>query len=78
MPENNEEQGEPVALPCYEQMAEEYAAAVDTKPYNAYYKRILELQPTDEFRSVDPEGYERLSTHPWFLIVRARRDLPES
>ena len=243
MPENNEGQGEPVALPCYEQMAEEYAAAVDTKPYNAYYERpavlsllppvaglevldvgcgsgwyaeylveqgatvtaidvspkmvaftqarlggragvlqadlgqpldfaadaafdlvlcplvlhyverwepmcaefhrvlkqngtllfsthhpcmdfrlfetesyfptelfedewstgkvrffrrpltamidalaqsgfvverILEPQPTDAFRSVDPEGYERLSTHPWFLIIRARRDLPES
>jgi SAM-dependent methyltransferase len=37
-------------------------------------ERILEPQPTDVFRSVDPEGYERLSKNPWFIVIRARRD----
>jgi len=37
-------------------------------------ERILEPQPTDEFREVDPEGHERLSKNPWFIVIRARRD----
>lgn len=37
-------------------------------------ERLLEPQPTDDFRRVDPEGYERLSRNPWFLVIRARRD----
>jgi SAM-dependent methyltransferase len=37
-------------------------------------ERILEPQPTDAFRSVDPEGYERLSKNPWFIVIRARYD----
>lgn len=38
---------EPVALSCYEAMAERYAAEVDTKPHNAYYERpaVLSLLP---------------------------------
>jgi len=37
-------------------------------------ERILEPQPTDEFRRAAPEDYEKLSKNPWFLVVRARRD----
>lgn len=37
-------------------------------------ERLVEPQPTAEFRRVDPEGYERLSKNPWFLLIRARRD----
>jgi SAM-dependent methyltransferase len=36
-------------------------------------ERILEPQPTEDFRREDPEGYERLTRNPWFLCVRARR-----
>jgi SAM-dependent methyltransferase len=36
-------------------------------------ERLVEPQPTEEFRRVHPEGYERLTQNPWFLIVRARK-----
>jgi SAM-dependent methyltransferase len=47
MPINNDDQEEPVALSCYETMAEDYAAAVDNKPYNAFYERpaVLSILP---------------------------------
>ncbi len=37
-------------------------------------ERIVEPQPTEEFRRVHPEGYERLTKNPGFLIIRARHD----
>jgi SAM-dependent methyltransferase len=36
-------------------------------------ERLLEPQPTEDFRRVHPEGYERLTKNPWFLVVRARK-----
>jgi SAM-dependent methyltransferase len=36
-------------------------------------ERLLEPQPTEEFQRADPEGYERLTKNPWFLVVRARK-----
>jgi len=41
------EGGEPIALCCYEAMAEEYAAGVDSWPHNAYYERpaVVSLLP---------------------------------
>lgn len=36
-------------------------------------EQLLEPQPTENFRHVNPEGYERLTKNPWFLFVRARR-----
>jgi len=36
-------------------------------------ERLLEPQPTKEFRLVHPEGYERLTKSPGFLVVRARK-----
>ncbi|HEV2131364.1 MAG TPA: class I SAM-dependent methyltransferase [Longimicrobiaceae bacterium] len=37
-------------------------------------ERLLEPQPTEEYRRADPEGYERLMKNPWFLVIRARRE----
>ena len=34
-------------------------------------ERILEPQPTEDFRTVDPDGYERLMKNPWFIVIRA-------
>ena len=34
-------------------------------------ERLLEPQPTDEFRQVHPNGYARLSKNPWFIVIRA-------
>jgi SAM-dependent methyltransferase len=35
-------------------------------------ERLLEPWPVEEFRDVDPEGYEVLMKNPWFLVIRAR------
>lgn len=37
-------------------------------------ERLLEPQPTDEFRAAKPKSFARLSTEPWFLFFRARRE----
>lgn len=38
-----------------------------------FIERLLEPQPTEDFRRVHPEGYERLTKNPWFLVVRGRK-----
>jgi SAM-dependent methyltransferase len=38
-----------------------------------YIERLLEPQPTEAFRCVNLEDYERLMKNPWFLVVRARK-----
>ena len=38
-----------------------------------FVERLLEPQPTEDFRRAHPEGYERLTKNPWFLVVRCRR-----
>ena len=35
-------------------------------------ERLLEPQPTEDFHRVNPEGYKKVKTRPWFLLVRAR------
>lgn len=37
-------------------------------------ERLLEPQPTEEYRLASPEWYEKLMKNPWFLVVRARLD----
>ena len=37
-----------------------------------WIEQLLEPRPTEEFRRVNPEGYERLTKNPWFLVIRAR------
>lgn len=34
-------------------------------------ERLLEPQATEQFRRVDPNGYERLTKNPWFMVIRA-------
>jgi len=36
-------------------------------------ERILEPQPTIEFKRLDPKGYERHLKRPLFLVIRARK-----
>jgi hypothetical protein len=36
-------------------------------------ERLLEPQPTADYREALPEWYERLMTNPWFLVVRAQK-----
>jgi SAM-dependent methyltransferase len=35
-------------------------------------ERILEPRPTPDYRDARPDWYEKLMTHPWFLVIRAR------
>jgi SAM-dependent methyltransferase len=37
-------------------------------------ERLVEPQPTEEYRRQNPEWYDKLMRTPWFLVVRARRD----
>lgn len=37
-------------------------------------ERLLEPQPTEDFRRANPEGFERLMKNPWFLVIRARKN----
>src|SRR4028118_242469 len=48
----------PIALDAYETLAEAYAAAVDTKPHNAYYERpaTLSLMPEVKGKRVFDAG----------------------
>lgn len=34
-------------------------------------ERLYEPQPTEDFRTVNPEKYDLLSKNPWFLVIRA-------
>jgi SAM-dependent methyltransferase len=38
-----------------------------------WIERVLEPQPTDAFKQVNPKAYEHLTRNPWFLFVRARK-----
>jgi SAM-dependent methyltransferase len=42
-----------------------------------WIERLLEPQPTDHFKLVNPASYERLTKNPWFLFVRARKGSTE-
>ncbi|WP_298467634.1 class I SAM-dependent methyltransferase [uncultured Psychrobacillus sp.] len=35
-------------------------------------ERLIEPQPTEEFKKIDPKGYHKLMTTPHFLIINAR------
>lgn len=35
--------------------------------------RILEPQPTESFRQVRPDWYERLMKPPWSLLIRPKK-----
>jgi SAM-dependent methyltransferase len=52
------------------------AIAEDLRAAGFWIDRLLEPQPTDDFKRVDPAGYERLTKNPWFLFVRARKREP--
>jgi SAM-dependent methyltransferase len=45
----------------------------DLEAMGFFIERLLEPQPTEDFRRVHPEGYERLTKNPWFLMIRAQK-----
>ncbi|MEL6139710.1 MAG: class I SAM-dependent methyltransferase [Cyanobacteria bacterium J06628_6] len=36
-------------------------------------ERLLEPQPTAEYEQLDPADYQKLSTQPWFLVIKATK-----
>lgn len=49
-----------IALDAYEALAEAYAAAIDTKPHNAYYERPATLSLLPEINGKRVKGmYKR-------------------
>jgi len=50
--------------------------AMSAALHNASFciETLLEPRPTEDFRRVAPESYERLMRNPWFLVIRARKD----
>lgn len=40
-------------------------------------ERLLEPQPTENFKKMNPEGFERLSKNPWFIAIRAVKKLSQ-
>jgi SAM-dependent methyltransferase len=36
-------------------------------------ERVLEPLPQEAFKEADPKWFEKLSKHPWFLFIRARK-----
>ena len=57
------------AVSYYRRPLTEITEAVSSSGF--LIERIVEPQPTEGFKQVDPGGYERLKMNPWFLIVRA-------
>ena len=49
----------------------------DLSSVGFFIEHIMEPQPTDNFRQVNPEGYELLSKNPWFIIIRALKKLDQ-
>lgn len=39
-----------------------------------FVERLLEPQPVEDFKQLNPEGFERLSKNPWFIVIRAAKN----
>lgn len=49
------------------------AMSEDLESAGFFIERLLEPQPAEEFRRVNPEEYQRLTKNPLFLFIRARK-----
>src|SRR5215469_11370486 len=49
------------------------AISQDLDTAGFFIERLLEPQPTEDFRRVNPEEYDRLTKNPQFLVIRARK-----
>ena len=38
-------------------------------------ERFLEPRPVAEFRQLDSENHDRLSKNPWFIVIRAVKEM---
>lgn len=62
--------GDPVDVPTYRRP---FAATVNPLLAAGFQlERLAETKPTERFRELDPETYERVSRQPTFISVRAR------
>jgi SAM-dependent methyltransferase len=61
----------PVTVPFYRRPLGAITEALTNAAF--VIERLTEAQPTEEYRQVDPEGYENARQHPSFLCIRAQR-----
>ena len=63
--------GEPVVIPSYRRPLGEALTPLIEAGF--VLERILEPQPTEQFKHADPKNYAKLSSQPFFLCVRAAK-----
>jgi ubiquinone/menaquinone biosynthesis C-methylase UbiE len=63
--------GTPVVVPCYRRSMQDLINPLLGSGFQL--EHFLEPLPTESFRSLDPQGFEQLSTRPGFLCIRARK-----
>jgi SAM-dependent methyltransferase len=60
-----------VYMPCFRRsLGDVLNPIIDT---GFRLERILEPKPTEDFKRVDPKGYEELSRFPSFVCIRAKK-----
>lgn len=63
--------GEPVTVPAYRQPLTHITEALWRAGF--VIERLIEPQPTEEFRQASPDDYAKLMRWPAFMCIRARR-----
>lgn len=64
--------GIPVQVPSYRRSLGSMVSALAAAGF--VIERMVEPRPTEMFRKKDPDTYHRLSKHPGFLCIRARKE----
>ncbi len=64
--------GIPVQVPSYRRSLGSMVSALTAAGF--VIERMVEPRPTEMFRKKDPDTYQRLSKHPGFLCIRARKE----
>ena len=66
--------GDPVVMPSYHRPLQAMFSSLDEGGFSVL--RLIEPRPTEEYKAVDPEGYEELSKRPGFLCMSAVKEGP--
>jgi SAM-dependent methyltransferase len=61
--------GEPVLVPSFKRPLGNITGALEDAGF--LIESLVEARPTEDFKHVDPEGYEKISKRPSFLNIRA-------
>ena len=62
-----------VLVPTYRRSLSEFFECLENARFS--FEKLIETQPTVEFKRAHPESYEHVVRHPTFLCIRARKHL---